>query len=262
MQSVGEQRRIVAAIEDALALLGEAVAEVEAARDKAAAVLPIALQGLFDREWPKRTIGEIARVGSGATPKRSEARYWTDGTVPWVTSGGVHSRRIASPSELITEDALTETSVRLWPPGTVLVAMYGEGKTRGRAARLDFESTCNQACAAIDFDRSVVDGDYLMTFLNSQYEANRRLAAGGVQPNLSLGLVKSMEIPLPALSTQVQVAERAEQIVLAIGRLSDECSRVARRANALGRSVLNAAFSGRLSESQSPLVTSPTEVHA
>ncbi|GJM36645.1 MAG: hypothetical protein DHS20C19_00120 [Acidimicrobiales bacterium] len=240
-----QQRRIVDWIEEHMSRLDSAAAAADAARAKADALAPIALQGLFSSDWPVRQIAEVARVGSGATPKRSEPRYWTGGTIPWVNSGAVNSRSIAAPSELITAQALEETSVKLWPRGTVLVAMYGEGQTRGRAARLEIESTCNQACAAIDFDRSLVNGDYLLAFLNARYEASRKLASGGVQPNLSIGLVKSMEIPIPDLDTQGEVARRAETVVLESVRLAKGCAGAVKRSGHLRRAVLAAAFSGR-----------------
>ena len=145
-----EQSRTVTAIEEHLSRLDAVEHDVTKARTKGATLPSVVLPGLFLTDWPTRKIGELARVGSGATPRRSEARFWSGGTIPWVASGAVNKRAISSPSGLITEEALAETSVKLWPIGTVLVAMYGEGKTRGKAALLQIESTCNQACAAID----------------------------------------------------------------------------------------------------------------
>ena len=185
-------------------------------------------------------------MGSGATPKRSEPKYWSPGTIPWVTSGAVNRLSIGSADEFISERALAETSVKLWPAGTVLLAMYGEGKTRGKAAMLEFESTCNQACAAIDYDRSILDGLFLRTFLNVQYEANRSLSSGGVQPNLNLGLIKAMEVPVPALEVQKSVADRAEEIVSSCTQLLGALAMARRRGLTLRRIVLAEAFAGRL----------------
>ena len=241
-----EQQRIVAAIEEHFSRLDTVEHDIKEAGGKGATLPSAVIPGLFSTDWPTRRIGELARVGSGATPKRSEVRYWSGGTIPWVTSGAINERAISSASGLVTKEALAETSVRLWPIGTVLVAMYGEGKTRGKAALLKIESTCNQACAAIDYDRSLVTGDYLLTYLNSQYEASRRLASGGVQPNLSLGLVKAMEIPIPSLETQRSVALQAEDIVLASEQLSETCTKARQHVTALRRSILAAAFSGQL----------------
>ena len=241
-----EQERIVAALEEHFSRLDAAEEDITRGRGRSATLPSVALPGLFSADWPTRRIGELAHVGSGATPKRSDVRYWSGGTIPWITSGAINERMITSASELITEEALAETSVRLWPVGTVLVAMYGEGKTRGKAALLQIQSTCNQACAAIDYDRSLITGEYLLACLNSRYEASRRLASGGVQPNLSLGLIKGMEIPVPSLETQRSVALQAEDIVLGSERLSATCTMAHRHVTALRRSILAAAFSGAL----------------
>ena len=243
---LAEQDRIVTAIEEHFSRLDAVEHDITTARAKGATLPSVVLPGLFSTDWPTRRIGELARVGSGATPRRSEARYWSGGTIPWVTSGAVNERAISSASGLITQEALAETSVKLWPIGTALVAMYGEGKTRGKAALLQIESTCNQACAAIDYDRSLVTGDYLLTYLNSQYEASRRLASGGVQPNLSLGLIKNMEIPVPSIETQRSVALQAEDIVLGSEQLAATCTKARLHVTALRRSILAAAFSGQL----------------
>ena len=241
-----QQERIVAAIEEHLSRLDAIEANIAAAEAKCAALPSMAMSQLFSPEWPKSRLDAVAQVGSGATPKRSEAKYWSHGTIPWVTSGAVNQLSIWSAEELVSERALAETSVKLWPAGTVLMAMYGEGKTRGKAAMLEFESTCNQACAAINCDRSLLDGRFLRTFLNVQYEANRRLSSGGVQPNLNLGLVKAMEIPVPGLEIQASAAIQAEGIVSASVELLDACMTARSRVSALRRSILAEAFAGRL----------------
>ncbi len=241
-----EQGRIVTAIEEHFSRLDAIEAGVAAVQAKCTALPSIAMAQLFSPEWPTSRLDAVAHVGSGATPKRSEGKYWSHGTIPWVTSGAVNELSIWSAEEFISERALAETSVKLWPAGTVLMAMYGEGKTRGRAAVLEFESTCNQACAAINFDRSLLDGRFLRTFLNVQYETNRRLSSGGVQPNLNLGLVKAMEIPIPCLETQASVANQAHEIVSASDELLDVCRTARQRVSALRRSILADAFAGRL----------------
>ena len=243
---LGEQGRIVAAIEEHFSRLDAAESDLAAASAKNTSLPAVLLPHFFSNDWPTRRLGEIARVGSGATPKRSEERYWAGGTIPWVVSGAINDRSITSASELITEEALSATSVKLWPAGTVLVAMYGEGKTRGKAAVLEIESTCNQACAAIDYDRSLVDGEYLLAYLNSTYEANRNLASGGVQPNLSLGVIKSMEIPIPSLEIQRTVALQAEGISQQSDIVTEACAMARQRIIALRRAILTTAFSGQL----------------
>lgn len=240
-----EQRRIVAAIEEHFSRLDVAEEGLRRSRARAGALDESALSALIAGAWPTAVIGEVARVGSGSTPLRSESRYWEGGHVPWVTSAAVNQPRITEPSALITDDALAETSVKLWPPGTVLVAMYGEGKTRGKAAVLDIESTCNQACAAI-VPSDDVEAEFLRMVLTSRYEQNRKLASGGVQPNLSLGLIRDMRIPLPGVATQRKLVEAASRSAESTERFTSEVAQAERRSASLRRSILAAAFSGRL----------------
>ena len=197
--------------------------------------------------WAQVRVADIAKVGSGTTPKRGRAEYWTAGQIPWVTSGAVNAGIVREATEFVTETALRETSLRLWPPGTLLVAMYGEGQTRGRCAELAIEASCNQACAAIALqDGLELYRQTLRLHFDANYSANRGLAAGGVQPNLSGAIIKDMIVALPP-------AEEASRIVAEVERqmsFLDACERSVDTglevSAALHRSVLKAAFEGRL----------------
>src|SRR5207245_933302 len=107
--------------------------------------LPQRLRADQPANWTSTAIGSIARVTSGATPLRSRKEYWDGGTIPWVTSALVNDDAIDQVREYVTPLALRETNIKLMPPGTLLVAMYGEGQTRGRCAELTIEATTNQA---------------------------------------------------------------------------------------------------------------------
>jgi type I restriction enzyme S subunit len=197
--------------------------------------------------WASVRIVDIAQVGSGTTPKRGRSEYWENGQVPWVTSGALNAGVVSEATEFVTERALAETSLRLWPAGTLLVAMYGEGQTRGRCAELAIEATCNQACAAIALRPELADyKQTLRLHFDANYSANRRLAAGGVQPNLSGALIKEMVVGLPPpeeASRIVAGVERQMSFIEACERSVDAGLEVSA---ALRRSVLRAAFEGRL----------------
>jgi type I restriction enzyme S subunit len=243
---LAEQERIVTAIEEHLTRLEAAEAAVRSCSERLPAMSTAFTASVLDVDAPSRPIGTFARVGSGATPSRTTARYWSGGTIPWVSSGALNAPLVTEASAMITQEALAETAVKLWPPGTVLVAMYGEGKTRGRAAELGIESTCNQACAAIQVDPGEVRPRFLRWFLNSRYEHSRRLASGGVQPNLSLGLVRAIEVPVPSLAEQDRIIGELEERYEETARMADLLCRSTHRSEQLRRSLLTAAFSGRL----------------
>jgi len=155
--------------------------------------------------WRLSTIEEVAAVSSGGTPSRKEASYW-GGDIPWVTTAEVNSKTITSTTQKITEEGLENSSAKLFPARTILMAMYGQGKTRGQVARLGIEASTNQACAAILLNEGS-DTDYYYYFLESRYVHIRNMANTGGQENLSAGIVKSIQVPVPPLPEQKKIAQ-------------------------------------------------------
>lgn len=138
---------------------------------------------------------------------------------------------------------MTESRLKLWPPHTLLVAMYGEGRTRGKCSELLIEATTNQACAAIVLKPdSPVRREYLKLFLQSQYEFHRKMASGGVQPNLNLGIVRSWRVPIPPLDDQEQMVQTIAAASSVLSEVEKTVSAALSRAGVLGRRVVSAAF--------------------
>lgn len=163
--------------------------------------------GLVPDGWVVEELGYSHTVQTGGTPSRRESRYWEDGTIPWVKTAEVSYSTITETSEHITAAALEETNVKLFPAGTLLLAMYGQGVTRGKVGKLGTEATCNQACAAIRCPDGIVVPDYLYYFLEWQYENIRARAHGGQQQNLSLDIVRAIPIAYPRdLDQQQEIA--------------------------------------------------------
>ncbi|MGI6450767.1 MAG: restriction endonuclease subunit S [Desulfitobacteriia bacterium] len=161
--------------------------------------------------WPVLKIQDIANVETGSTPKRSNINYYFDGSIPWVKTGEISNKYIYDSEEKITELALIETNCKLFPTDTLLIAMYGQGKTRGQIGMLKVEATTNQACAAILPNDQFVS-QYLFKLLEIRYEDLRELGRGGNQPNLNLSMVKNFEIIMPPLSLQTQFASIVNKI--------------------------------------------------
>jgi type I restriction enzyme S subunit len=130
---------------------------------------------------------------------------------------------------------------------TLLLAMYGEGKTRGKVSELLIETTTNQALAALVFGGAAVEcRPYVKTFLVNSYEDMRRIAAGGVQPNLNLGLIREMHVPLPPVQEQAEIASEVERLLSVQERLVEQAEWSVRRSSRLRQSILKRAFEGRL----------------
>lgn len=259
---LNEQRRIVAKLDDLFARSKRARAElarvptlVERLRQT---VLVEAFSGGMTQKWREESfsdisawsvsvLGEIADVGTGATPKRGNARYYQGGTIPWVTSAVVNEAVVYNAEEMITEDAIRETNCKVYPIGTLLVAMYGEGQTRGRVSVLGIEAATNQALAAIQVkESSPVLEDFLLWYLRSQYLEIRQKAAGGVQPNLNLGIIKALRIPVPSKDEQTEIIRRLEEAVARIDSIALESTRGNALLDRLEQATLTTAFQGDL----------------
>ncbi len=171
-------------------------------------------------EWEWATVDQLTNVGTGATPLKSNRAYYRGGSIPWVTSGALNDLFIRDCDQTITEVALKETNAKLFPKHTLLVAMYGEGKTRGKVSELLIEAATNQACAALTFSNLSKDcRSYVKLFLQKNYDDIRRLSAGGVQPNLNLSIVKSTAISLPPLEEQRFIVEEVERRLSVVDKL-------------------------------------------
>ena len=153
-------------------------------------------------------IKAICSVGSGGTPSRTNASYYK-GTYPWVKTGEVLNDVIFETEEKISLEAIERSSAKLYPKGSLLMAMYGQGDTRGRTAKLGVDATTNQACAVLfNIKNNVVLTDYLWFYLQMQYDDIRALASGNNQPNLNIEKIKNYEVVVPPLSVQETIVYR------------------------------------------------------
>ena len=158
-------------------------------------------------EWEKVTLGEVATISSGSTPSRSNASFW-NGTIPWVTTTQIQNNiiNLNDVKEFITDDGLKKSSLKIIPKGTLLMAMYGQGKTRGQVGILNFDSTINQACAAIGVSQKV-SSLFLYQYFQFKYENIRALSNSGGQKNLSAEIIKSIEFNLPPFLEQEKIVD-------------------------------------------------------
>lgn len=143
-----------------------------------------------------QTIGDFCEfMGAGSTPPRGDSRYWRNAVIPWVKSGEVCGSSVNATEEKISKVALEETSVKLFCPGTILIAMYGV--TAGQVGYLDIEATTNQAVCGMVCD-TPDRAAYLYFMLLRSQEEIARLANGGAQSNLSKKVISDIPIPIPA----------------------------------------------------------------
>lgn len=157
--------------------------------------------------WPSARLADVCqRLTSGGTPSRRNSAYYTgSGGVPWVKTQEIADSVIYETSEHITETALSESSAKLLPAGTLLMAMYA-APTAGRLAILGREMSCNQAACAITCDESLLDTRFLFYQLLASRADIHTLANGAAQQNLSVRMIKDLEIALPPLDEQRRIA--------------------------------------------------------
>lgn len=167
-----------------------------------------AKRGMGLDSWERTTIGKCCRVGSGGTPSRKNPANYA-GVIPWVKTGEINWNCIVETEEHISQDALETSSAKLYQPGAVLVAMYGMGQTRGKAALLEIPAATNQAVCVLEPDERL-DRRYLYYFFMRNYWDIREQSIGGNQLNLSGTIIKQYEICLPSIEEQRAIADVLE----------------------------------------------------
>lgn len=146
-------------------------------------------------EWEDAQLGDLFDTASGGTPDRAKREFWR-GTIPWLTTSLVDFNVISKAEEFISEAGLANSSAKIFPKSTVLIAMYGQGKTRGKVAMLGIPAATNQACAAI-LPNDKIDQRFTFVSLCGRYEEMRKLSNSGGQENLSQALIRGLPFRYP-----------------------------------------------------------------
>ena len=152
-------------------------------------------------KYPYIAVKDLTDVISGGTPNRKKAEYWKNGTIPWVKTTELQNKIITDVDEYITEEGLAGSSAKMAPVGTVLVAMYGQGKTRGMTAYLGIEASTNQACACI-LPSDKIDSMFMWKYFELSYDKLRSLAQGAGQPNINGNIIKNFPVLVPPIDLQ------------------------------------------------------------
>ena len=192
--------------------------------------------------WCWTTLGEIGNWQAGATPSRMRKDYY-GGNIPWLKTGDLTDGYICEIPETITDKALEETSVKLNPTGSVLIAMYGA--TIGKIGILTFPATTNQACCAC-VDYKAVTQKYLFYFLLSYKEEFVKMGGGGAQPNISKEKIISTLIPIPPIAEQNRIADEIERLITFIETIDLNQDRLEQSIKLCKERILDMALSGKL----------------
>ena len=197
--------------------------------------------------WRWIRVADIGLVGTGVTPLRSKHSYYDGGDVGWITSGALNDPLVKVPTRYVTTAALNDTNLRIYPSHTLLIALYGEGKTRGKCSELLTPAATNQAIAAIVQEATSANfRKFLKWFFTKNYEDIRSGSSGGVQPNLNLGIIENTPIPLCSTLEAKEIVKRIEGKISQIQAAEEEIETCLHQSNALRQSILKQAFSGKL----------------
>jgi len=211
--------------------------------------------------WARTTLGTVADWGAGGTPSRSEPNFY-GGKIPWIKSGELNSRYIKTTEESITEEAIKSSSAKIFPAGSVAIAMYGA--TIGKTAILGIDASTNQACAVGVPVEGLIGKEYLYRLLQNEKAAFIEKGKGGAQPNISQSVIKAHEIGLPPLAEQTRIAAKLDELLAQVDTLKARIDGVPTLLKRFRQSVLAAAVSGRLTEewrANSALLDKGSELH-
>jgi len=242
LPSLSEQRRIAAILDHADALRAKR-RQILTHLDQLTQAIFHDMFGSFEvpRESVRRVrIGDLTHVGTGSTPSRSKPENY-GGDIPWVKTAEVWGE-IASTEETVTPTGVASNRLKLYPVDSIIVAMYGQGKTRGTAGILKIPATTNQACAVLEPRRSSFRSEFMFVQLQLAYDRLRAQARGGNQANLNLELVRNFGVLTAPLDEQ----DRFVAVQRRLAQQSTACIDQLARLDGLFKSAQSRAFSGAL----------------
>lgn len=193
-------------------------------------------------------LGRTTRIGNGSTPRRENMAYWQDGHIPWLNSAVVNRDRVDSSDQFVTTAALAECHLPVIPPGSVLVGLTGQGKTRGMATILDIEATVNQHVAYVTPDRERWRSDYLMWTLSAAYDDLRRISEenGSTKGALTCEALKQVRVLIPMLEEQDRILAYLDDQMAKIDRLIAETERFIELSKERRAALITAAVTGQI----------------
>jgi type I restriction enzyme S subunit len=219
--SLSEQERIVDTLDVFTNIISNLDEEIELRKQQ----YEFCHKSIFSGEdFDYVKIVEIAKdVFAGATPSTKVPEFWDDGDIPWMSSGEVHQGEINNVEKKITQLGYNGSSTKMVPLNSIVIALAGQGKTRGSVGITRTKLCTNQSLCAIVPNNDIIDSDYLYHYLRSQYYELRRISTGdGTRGGLNIQMINNFKVALPSLETQRMIIEKLEAFTSLISKLQEE----------------------------------------
>jgi type I restriction enzyme S subunit len=198
--------------------------------------------GLVPESWEVVPLGDIAKVGNGSTPKRSNVSYWDGGIIPWLNSSKIHDLQITEGDQFVTQVAIKDCHLPIVKANSLLIAITGQGKTLGNSAICRIDTCINQHLAYAQFYHPEINPDYILWYMQTRYEYLRSIAHGGgsTKGALTCGFLKTILIPLPANGEQLEITSIFQYIERKLNTSKSRKRRLEELLRTLLRSLISA----------------------
>ena len=215
LPSLEKQQKIVEKLDNCFAEIDLLEANLVALETYCENLMLSIQQDLFKNGYKIQRIGDLCKLMTGGTPSRVRPEFFNNGTIRWLVSGDIHQREIFDCDGRITSAAMKSSNTKILPFNSVMIALNGQGKTRGTVALLKTEATCNQSLVSISpKDEKLLLSEYLFYNLKMRYEELRRMTGddGNDRRGLNMILIRAIEIPVPTIEVQRLIIDKLDTV--------------------------------------------------
>ncbi len=201
--------------------------------------------GEIPEHWVKVSMKWISNIYAGGTPDKTNLSYWTDGTIPWINSGEVNQFFITKPTTYITKEAYANSSAKWIKADSLVVALAGQGRTKGMVARLGIKTTCNQSMAAIETINEY-ESRLLLWWMTANYQRIRNMAGGDLRDGLNLDLLGNIPCPFMPLEEQKLIADYLDEKTTKIDTLITKATKAIELLKEKRTTLISSAVTGKI----------------
>ncbi|MEK7549897.1 MAG: restriction endonuclease subunit S [Patescibacteria group bacterium] len=249
---LAEQKRTVKILDEKFAQIEELKRITEQQIKNSRELFESYAQSIFldsKKDWSSKSIGEVCDLMTGGTPSRGHLEYFQNGKIKWLVSGDIHKKEIFDCEGRITKEGYESSNAKFLPINSVLIALNGQGKTRGSVALLRVKATCNQSLVSI-YPKKIEEllPEYLYQALNSRYQEIRKLTgdAGNDRRGLNMPIIRSIRISFPSVPDQKVIVKKLDALSAETKNLEAIYKQKLVDLEELKKSVLQKAFAGEL----------------